>query len=682
MSGDNLKSKISALFWSFFSEETHIAYFHRKTFATMRHWHLRRFYSNDPDSFVRILDREYEKPHRLSGMPSFSAFIIGDKDADAFGRTFDSVKNQVCKADAICGLCGLSAADADEQIRSTGSEYIALIRNGNVLEKRAFYECGKILLSGEKPGLIYSDEDTVMQCGTRFAPDFKPDYAPDLLMSYDYYGGFVFISKTAYEKAGGLDPEAEGDPYYDLWLRISENEKVSHIDRILFHKTEKAKMPGPDKDSVERALARRGLKGNVTVAGNRCIIDHETEGLVSIVIPSKDNPAMLSDCLASIDELTLYRDYEIIVVDNGSSDENRSKIETLCEKYRAKYFYEKKDFNFSYMCNLGASKAAGDVIVFLNDDIKITEPRWLGSMAGQARLPYSGAVGCLLVYPDNNMIQHAGTKDSEDGPNHIYQGYYLDDPEVFDAVYPADVNGVTAACLAIRKDVFEKIGRFDENMSVCYNDVALCFDLINEGYVNCVRGDIKLIHKESVSRGSDEVNEAKYRRMLKEHEYLYEHHALKNSPHPFYNVNQTYRHSDKKPDYSKWLYDVTTSVREMTDGEIREWENAPVREDYKICFDECDSFKCIHLFGWAYAENYDKNYTQRRKMVIYNDKHHYLAELGDWYRPDVYSLNMTKDTEYCGFRAKFDKKLIEEGTYDLCLWSGIGRKDTENKLIR
>ena len=98
----------------------------------------------------------------------------------------------------------------------------------------------------------------------------------------------------------------------------------------------------------------------------------------------------------------------------------------------------------------------------------------------------------------------------------------------------------------------------------------------------------------------------------------------------------------------------------MTDSEIREWENAPVREDYKICFDECDSFKCIHLFGWAYAENYDKNYTQRRKMVIYNDKHHYLAELGDWYRPDVYSLNMTKDTEYCGFRAKFDKKLIEE----------------------
>ncbi|MCR5440997.1 MAG: glycosyltransferase [Lachnospiraceae bacterium] len=682
MSGDNLKSKISALFWSFFPEETHIAYFHRKTFATMRHWHLRKYYSNDPDGFVRILDREYEKPRRLPDMPSFTAFIIGDEENDDFRKTYESVNAQACRAASVISLCGRSIAEADKKIRESGSEYIAILRSGNLLEKRAFYEGGKLLINGEKPGLIYSDEDTRKGDGTRIAPVFKPDYAPDLLMSMDYYGGFVFLSKKAYENAGGLKAGEEGDAFYDLWLRISENEKVSHVDRILFHRTENYKAPEPDAESVKRALARRGLKGNVSVLNDRCIIDHESEGLVSIVIPSKDNPAMLRDCLGSIDEQTLYRDYEIIIVDNGSSDENRVEIETLCEKYKAHYIYEKKDFNFSYMCNLGAKDAKGDVIVFLNDDIKITEPKWLGSMAGQARLPYSGAVGCLLIYPDNNMIQHAGTKDSEDGPNHIYQGYYLDDPEVFDAVYPNDVNGVTAACLAIRKEVFEKTGCFDENMSVCYNDVALCFDLINSGYVNCVRGDVCLIHKESVSRGSDEVSEVKYRRMLKEHEYLYDHHALKNSPHPFYNINQTYRHSDKKPDYSKWLYDVTTSVREMTADEISRWQQAPVREDYKICFDECDSFKCIHLFGWAYAENYTKNYTQRRKMVIYNDKHHYIAELGDWYRPDVYSLNMTKDTEYCGFRAKFDKKLIEEGTYSLCLWSGIGKKETENKLIR
>ena len=682
MSGDNLKSKISALFWSFFPEETHIAYTDRRTLATIRQWKLRKYYSNDPDGFMKILDREYEKPKRLKGMPSVCAFIYGEPEKKGYQFTYDSVKAQVCPAKAVIDIAGVDTGEADRLIRDSGCDYVALIGTGIILEKRAFYECGKILLNGEAAGLIYSDEDTIMPDGKRCSPDFKPDYAPDLLMSVNYYGGFVFVSRKAYEEAGGLDAQAPGDPFYDLFLKISENDKVRHIDRVLFHKTEAFTAPGLGTETVKRALERRGINGNVYVKGDRCIIDHITEGLVSIVIPSKDNPDMLTDCLESIDSLTLYRDYEIIIVDNGSSDENRARIEELCKRFNARYIYEKRDFNFSYMCNLGAAGSKGDVVVFLNDDIKITEPKWLGSMAGQARLPYSGAVGCLLVYPDKKMIQHAGTKDSEDGPNHIYQGYYLDDPECADAVYPADVNGVTAACLAIRRSVFEEIGRFDENMQVCYNDVALCFDLINAGYVNCMRGDICLIHKESVSRGSDEINETKFRRLLKEHEYLYEHHALKNPPHPFYNVNQTYRHSDKKPDYSKWMYDVKTSVRSMTPEEISKWQDAPVRDDYRICFDECDSFKYIHLFGWAYAENYDRNYSQRRKMVIYNDKHHYIAELGDWFRPDVYALNKTKDTEYCGFRARFDKDLIEEGTYSLSLWSAIGKKNAENKLIR
>ena len=681
MSAETLKSKISAGFWSFFSEETHTAFIHRRTLSTMNKWYLRKYYSDTPDSFVRILDREYEKPVKLSSMPSFTAFIIGDADEGMLKQTYLSVSSQVCRAESVINLCGMNTDAADRMIRSAKGDYIAIIRSGNILEKRAFYECGKVLEKKETPGLIYSDEDTLMKSGKRCTPFFKPDYAPDLLMSMDYYGGFVFISRKAYLDAGGLDAEAEGDACYDLWLKISENEKVFHIDRILFHKMEGYKIPEADPGSVKRALERRNLKGAVTVSGNRCIIDHISRGTVSIIIPSKDNPDMLSDCLASIDEQTLYRDYEILIVDNGSSDDNRAKAEELCRKYNAKYIYEKKDFNFSYMCNLGAANANGDVLIFLNDDIKITEPRWLGTMAGQARLPYTGAVGCLLVYPDNNMIQHAGTKDSEDGPNHIYQGYYLDDPECADAVYPADVNGVTAACLAIRKTVFESIGRFDEKMHVCYNDVALCFDLVNAGYVNCVRGDIRLIHKESVSRGQD-TSEEKFRRLLAEHEYLYAHHALKDSPHPFYNVNLTYRHSDNKPNYSKWMYDVKTSVRQMSAEEIEEWKKAPVRDDYRICFDECDSFKFIHFFGWAYAEKCRRNHTLSRRLVIYNDGHYYIAELSDWYRPDVFAITRIKNSEYCGFRAKFDKSLIEEGTYSLSFWSEIGRKDTENKLIR
>ena len=175
MSGDNLKSKISALFWSFFPEETHIAYFHRKTFVTMRHWHLRKYYSNDPDGFVRILDREYEKPRRLSEMPSFTAFITGKEENDDFRKTHESVNAQACRAASVVSLCGMSIADIDKRIRECGSEYIAIIRSGNVLEKRAFYECGKVLANDDKPGLIYSDEDTLMNDGKRNVPIFKPD---------------------------------------------------------------------------------------------------------------------------------------------------------------------------------------------------------------------------------------------------------------------------------------------------------------------------------------------------------------------------------------------------------------------------------------------------------------------------------------------------------------------------
>ena len=132
------------------------------------------------------------------------------------------------------------------------------------------------------------------------------------------------------------------------------------------------------------------------------------------------------------------------------------------------------------MCNLGASHAAGDVIVFLNDDIVITEEKWLGSMAGQARLPYAGAVGCLLIYPDSDMIQHGGTIDCEDGPNHILQGSHLSEAICRDVVCPSDINAVTAACLAVRK-------------SVAPNDVECVEGLAGDGHrVTRGRGELQL----------------------------------------------------------------------------------------------------------------------------------------------------------------------------------------------
>jgi hypothetical protein len=288
----------------------------------------------------------------------------------------------------------------------------------------------------------------------------------------------------------------------------------------------------------------------------------------------------------------------------------------------------------------------------------------------------------MLLYPEGNMIQHCGTKDCVDGPNHIYQGYHPGDEGCPDAIFPMDVNGVTAACLAVEKSKFDAVGGFDEEMTVCYNDVALCYDLINAGYVNCVRGDIRLIHKESVSRGTDDLNETKYRRLIKEHTRLYAKHALKNSPHPYYNINLAMRYAGTGPDYTRWMYKVKTKARKMTPAEIKAWKEAPVREDMEIAFDEIDAFKYVHIFGWSFATDYKFNHKTDRRMVIYDDKNFYLAELQSWYRPDAYKLKRIPNTEFCGFIAQFDNGLIEEGRYKLCLWTNIGKFETGKELIR
>lgn len=678
MSKFNPKKKVTDYIWSRLPKEAQYNYVHTGHVGAYDLWHLCKYYTNTPDLYVKLLDSEYEKPFYFGKKPSVSVIVTGGEAG--LKNTLMSLENLACARIESINSCGDNISEADSIIRKSESEYIAFVQSGIVLAKRALYECGKIIRSGKKPGLIYSDEDFMDEEGIRDKLWFKPDYAPDLLMSVNYYGGFVVVSKKAYEEAGGFIESA--DPYYDLFLRISERESVEHVDRILFHRTRDHEKLPVDPEAVKRALERRGLKGSVSVLEDRCIIDHETDGLVSIIIPSKDNPEYLTDCLTSLDEVTLYRNYEIILVDNGSSDENRRIYEDLAGKYGAKYIYEKKDFNFSYMCNLGAKNAKGDVLVFLNDDIKITEARWLGSMAGQARVPYAGAVGCMLLYPEGNMIQHCGTKDCVDGPNHIYQGYHPGDEGCPDALFPNDVNGVTAACLAVSRSKFDEVGGFDEEMSVCYNDVALCYDLINAGYVNCVRGDIRLIHKESVSRGTDDVNETKYRRLIKEHAHLYSKHALKDSPHPYYNINLAMRYAGTGPDYTRWMYKVKTKVREMTPAEVKAWENAKVIDDYSMAFDEIDSFKYVHIFGWGYAPGYNMNHKTDRKMVIYDDKHHYVAELQSWYRPDAYKIQRIPNTEFCGFIAQFDHELIEEGRYKLSLWTNIGKADTGKELIR
>lgn len=194
------------------------------------------------------------------------------------------------------------------------------------------------------------------------------------------------------------------------------------------------------------------------------------------------------------------------MVDNGSNDYNRAKAELLVKAHNelgsARYHYEPMDFNFSRMCNIGASMADGDFLLFLNDDIEIRKSGWLERMTDKVRLPYVGAVGMKLLYPNSDIIQHAGVMNVRVGPYHKLQYCHNDEEHYFGFNKGVrNVLAVTGACLMVRRNVFEEVGGFDaEHFAVAFNDIDLCYKIYEKGYYNVVLNNIYLYHHESLSR--------------------------------------------------------------------------------------------------------------------------------------------------------------------------------------
>lgn len=437
-------------------------------------------------------------------------------------------------------------------------EYVGLMDCDDFLSVNALYEMAKLLNEHPDYDFIYSDEDKIDENGKkRSAPFFKPDWSPDTFMSYMYTCHFSIFRKTLLDELGGTRVGFEGSQDYDLVLRLMEKtNKIGHVPKILYHwrtrKESTANNLGAKPYIVEstikakeEALERRGLKGHLEripdIEQYRVVYEPQDNPKVSIIIPSKDNYNILEQCIESIHKYTAYDNYEIIVVDNGSTEEQKKKYMGLLEKYSCKYHYDKKEFNFSYMCNEGAKDATGSYLLFLNDDIEIPDGQshWLSNMLGQAQITYTGAVGAKLIYPGTNLIQHAGVLNLQIGPGHAL--HRMDDSwncywgrNILDYNYSV----VTGACYMLNKAKFEEAQGFDESLPVAYNDVELCFKLLEHGYYNVLRNDVKLIHHESVSRGYDEAPE-KAARLERERERLYQMHPNFVGYDPCYNPNLT-----------------------------------------------------------------------------------------------------------------------------------------------
>lgn len=582
----------------------------------------------------------------------------------------EKIKIVYRKENGHISLCSNSAIEV-----ATG-EYIAFLDCDDVLRPNALYEMVKVLNKDPDLDFIYSDEDKIYDDGgTRHMPHFKPDWSPDTMMSHMYTCHFGLYRKAIADEIGGLRQGFEGAQDYDFVLRYTEKtNKIAHIAKILYHWRERAESTSGNADakpyvieaarkSKEEALERRGLEADLEYVDimHQFLVNYKctTNPKISIIIPSKDNYKILERCVKTLVDLTTYKNYEIIVVDNGSNDENRAKYAELCNKNNANYIYEKMEFNFSKMCNLGVKNASGEYYLFLNDDIEIINNEWLSRMLGQAMLPHSGAVGAKLLYPNSTKIQHDGIINIENGPCHAFLGY--DDKNIYyfgrnRLTY--NYVAVTAACLLICADKFNQIGGFDEDLRVAYNDVDLCFKLVEAGYYNTVRNDVCLYHHESLSRGDDTADKKKMDRLMKEQARLYEKHEKLANYDPFYNINLTQNAID---------FSLNRSNSEVLCNEVKK-----SLKEYKLSgsitgkLDDVINGEHIMLKGWFINSDSNKNNEATRRLILENNTDAYVVSTTQEYRSDVGdAMPERPDVDFCGFVCNIRKEHINKGTYNV-----------------
>lgn len=613
--------------------------------------------------------------------------------------TWDNVRNTLKKYEDNPKVKIVYRTENGHISRSTNSalelaigEFVTFLDCDDTLSPNALYEVVRELNKNRNLDFIYSDEDKIDDDGNnRHMPHFKPDWSPDTLMALMYTCHLGVYRTEIVKKIGGLREGYEGSQDYDFVLRFTEQttaDKIAHIAKILYHWRERGESTSLDpeakpyileaaKKAKEDALERRGLKGEVELIPGmyqyRVNYSSGKNPLVSIIIPSKDNPALLRQCLDSLTYKTEYKNYEIVVVDNGSNDENKAEYERLISSVGGKYVYSQEEFNFSHMCNTGAAQASGDYYLFLNDDIEIINGIWLGRMLGQAELPHAGAVGAKLLYPGGDMIQHCGVMSIGSGPVHAFggmsdsQGYYFGRNKL-------DYNwlAVTAACLMVSAAKFKEIGGFNEDLRVAYNDVDLCFRLYEAGYYNIVRNDAVLYHHESASRGDDRIDEAKMQRLTRERNRLYKLHPDFDFNDPFYNPNLSYYSNTFENNYFNIM---------LKDCKATELSDVPEESDNLNGFIDClyDN-KCVFAQGWGFVPGECGKSTA--ELILESEDNAYKVSTVLHIRPDLKNaFPNERYIEKSGFRVYFSKENMKPGEYTISVSIGGLKKKLDKRIV-
>jgi GT2 family glycosyltransferase len=405
-------------------------------------------------------------------------------------------------------------------------EFVAFLDHDDWLEPDALFEMGRLMTAEPDADFIYSDEDKVDEAGYFQQPFFKTDWSPDALLSSNYCCHFTAIRRTLLTDIDGFRAGFDGAQDYDLFLRATErSRRILHIPRVLYHwrisdqstsrsSAQKPAAIGNGAKAVEEAIRRRGLEATVEpgVAGARYRVKYaiKTPPMISIVIPTRDQIDLLSRCLETLEKNTNWPSYEVVIVDNDSSDPAALRFLGNTKHRVVKY---EGPFNFSAICNFGGRAGRGEMVLFLNNDTEFTDPEWLSAMAEHAQRPEVGAVGAMLVFP-NGLVQHGGVVLSDtDAPLENYFNYPADSFENGGMLQMIrNYSAVTAACMLMRRAVFEEVGGFDEeHFAVSFNDVDLCLRVRDRGYSIVYTPHARVVHHKSASRGYGRSNPAESR---------------------------------------------------------------------------------------------------------------------------------------------------------------------------
>ena len=452
------------------------------------------------------LRAEYQ---RLTDPPLISVMIesAGARE-ESLRRTADSLRAQVYDRWEVC-----------EAHHAARGSVVAFVNAGDELAPEALFAAVKRLNADPAADVVYSDHDVIDSSGRRVEPFFKPEWDSELLLATNYLGPFTVMRRSLVGEVGGLRGEFGAGRVYDLMLRASERAtRIAHVPEVLCHlRPREMTRDGivahhaasrDEKRAIEDALKRRQRQGCAepifTTRGSRCYATRfqlAQRPLVSIIVPTRNQVELLRTTLDSIMQRTDYGSYEIVVVDNGSTDSEALKyLASLGPPVHVHRWPHA--FNYSAINNFAVRMATGEQLLFLNNDVEVIRPDWLTAMLEYSQFAGVGVVGAKLLYSDGT-IQHAGVVLKRTGvAHHAFRWApreVLGVPRLADL--PRNCSAVTGACMLIPRRIFEEAGGFDEELRVVLNDIDLCLRIRERGYSVIYTPHALLYHHEGSSRG-------------------------------------------------------------------------------------------------------------------------------------------------------------------------------------